>query len=325
MTETIPMVYPVAAPRRVAVGAAWLIVLIALAAGGKAVLFDTIDPDCFLHLLAADQLLSDGIGPLVDRQSFASVSAPWTPYSWLAELGMKWVWDRGGFRAAVLVHAALSAAIMAVVAGTCLIRTRAPGDNDPDDPARRHSPLHEPPVVSRLSVVVATAIAAFLSLPYLSFRPVTAAVLLLAVATLLIVRDRRMGERSRAVWCVIPLTALMVNIHLFAVTVPLFVGSLFLGALWERRSAFEPPDWPEGDRRARRGLLLLVGTGLACLATPMVRGFPAAVMHLQFDPIVTGPVIAEYQPFYRGDASDRRSDRHRAFSCGSGRCRRRGP
>jgi hypothetical protein len=32
----------------------------------------------------------------------------------------------------------------------------------------------------------------------------------------------------------------------------------------------------------------------------MLGGFPAAVMHLQFDPIVTGPVIAEYQPFYRG-------------------------
>jgi hypothetical protein len=73
------MVYGVAAPRRVALGAALLIVLIALAAGGKAVLFDTIDPDCFLHLLAADQLLSDGVGPLVDRQSFPSVSAPRTP------------------------------------------------------------------------------------------------------------------------------------------------------------------------------------------------------------------------------------------------------
>jgi len=89
-------------------------------------------------------------------------------------------------------------------------------------------------------------------MPYLSFRPVTAAVLLLAVVMLLIARDRRMGERSAAVWWVIPLTVLMVNVHLFACAVPLYVGVLLLGALWERRGAMEPPDWPEGDRRVRR-------------------------------------------------------------------------
>ena len=293
------MVYPVAAPRRVALGAALFIVLIALAAGGKAVLFDTIDPDCFLHLLAADQLLTDGIGPIVDRQSFASVSTPWTPYSWLAELGMKWVWDHGGFRWAVVVHALLSGAIVVTMAGACLVRARTPDDELSGEALFRRSPLYSVPVVSRFSVVVATAFATFMSLPYLSFRPVTAAVLLLAVAVLLVVRDRRAGERSLAVWCVIPLTALTVNIHLFAVTVPLFLGAMFLGALWERR-AFEPPDWPEGDRRAWRTGILLACTSLACFATPMVRGLPAALMHLQFDPIVTGPVIAEYQPFYRG-------------------------
>lgn len=295
------MMYRIPAPRRVAAGTALMIVLIALAAGGKAVLYDTIDPDCFLHLLAADQLLTDGIGPLVDRQSFASVPAPWTPYSWLAELGMKWVWDHGGFRAAVGVHAMLSAGIIALVAGACLIRARSPDSEISDDASvRERNPLYTPPVVSRLSVVIATALAAFLSMPYLSFRPVTAAVLLIAGVMLLIARDRRMGERSLAVWWVIPLTALMVNVHLFAVTVPMFVGTLLLGALWERRGAFEPPDWPEGDRRAWRTGLLLAGTALACLATPMLPGFPAAVLHLQFDPIVTGPFIAEYQPFYRG-------------------------
>lgn len=295
------MMYHIRAPRRVAAGTALMIVLIALAAGGKAILYDTIDPDCFLHLLAADQLLADGIGPLVDRQSFASVPTPWTPYSWLAELGMKWVWDHGGFRAAVGVHAVLSAGIIAFIAGACLVRARTP-ESEPFDGGTepQPNPLYMPPVVSRLSVIIATALGAFLSMPYLSFRPVTAAVLLIAGVMLLIARDRRMGERSLAVWWIIPLTILTINVHLFAVTIPMFVTTLFLGALWERHSAFEPPDWPEGDRRAWRTALLLAGTTLACLATPMLRGVPAAVIHLQFDPIVTGPVIAEYQPFYRG-------------------------
>jgi hypothetical protein len=180
------------------------------------------------------------------------------------------------------------------------VRARTPDEDAGDGLARRRGPAYEPPVVSRLSVVVATALSAFLAMPYLSFRPVTAAVLLLAVAMLLIARDRRMGERSAAVWWVIPLTVLMVNVHLFACAVPLYVGALFLGALWERRNGLEPPDWPDGDRRVRRNFLLLIATALACLATPMIEGFPAALAHLQFDPIVTGPVIAEYQPFYRG-------------------------
>src|SRR5688572_6749753 len=125
------MVYPVAAPRRVAVGAALLIVLVALAAGGKAVLFDTLDPDCFLHLLAADQLLTDGIGLLVDHQSFASVPRPWPPYSWLAELGMKLVWDHGGYRGAILTHALTSAALVALIAAACVAKApRLPLEDD---------------------------------------------------------------------------------------------------------------------------------------------------------------------------------------------------
>src|SRR5829696_10259538 len=81
-----------------------LLGLVALVAGGKAVLFDTLDPDCFWHLRVAEQLRQDGIGPLVDRLSFGSMKEPWTPYSWLAELLMKVVWDAGGYRAAVLAH-----------------------------------------------------------------------------------------------------------------------------------------------------------------------------------------------------------------------------
>src|SRR5687768_12862114 len=114
---------------RAARGTALLVGLLALAAAGKAVLYDTLDPDVFLHLLAADQLLDDGIGPLVDHQSFASMSRPWTPYSWLAELAMKVIWDGGGYRAAVAVHALLAAAIMAVTAVTCVVKAPSPDDD----------------------------------------------------------------------------------------------------------------------------------------------------------------------------------------------------
>src|SRR5438046_9216924 len=93
-----------------------MIALLALVAAGKAVLYDTLDPDCFWHLRVADQLHRDGIGPLVDDLSFASSKLPWTPYSWLAELGMKTLWDAGGYRAAVAAQAVMQIALLAFLA-----------------------------------------------------------------------------------------------------------------------------------------------------------------------------------------------------------------
>jgi hypothetical protein len=110
---------------------------------------------------------------------------------------------------------------------------------------------------------------------------VTAALLLLAVAAWLLQRDRRMECRSRAVWLLIPLTVLLVNIHLYAIFVPLAVAGLLTGT--------------------RRWAFLLMGTIAACLLTPMLPGVIATAWHYQFsDVMVSGHVIAEMQPFYRG-------------------------
>src|SRR4051812_40965291 len=87
-----------------------LIALIALCAGGKAILYDTLDPDTFWHLKVADQLRHEGIHPLTDHLSYQSNPQPWTPYSWLAELAMKSIWDTGGYRLAILAQALLVAA-----------------------------------------------------------------------------------------------------------------------------------------------------------------------------------------------------------------------
>ena len=104
-----------------------IVCLIALVAAAKAVLIDNLDIDCFWHLRVAEQLKSDGVGPLVDRLSFASTQAPWTPYSWLAELAMKAVWDWGGYRAAVLGNASMQAAFVLAVAACCRTARAADG------------------------------------------------------------------------------------------------------------------------------------------------------------------------------------------------------
>jgi len=314
----------------------WLFIgLIALFAGGKAILFDTLDPDCFWHLRVAAQLHRDGIGPIVDDLSFASSRQPWTPYSWLAELGMKSLWDFGGYRAAIAFTAIMQGLIVVLLAGCCV-------------EIQRGKPRY-------LSAVIATAIGTFLIMPYLSFRPVTAAFVLLFTICWLILRDQRLrnspgrkaGDRTvrmtkneisnnetmsndeiqmtkqscaplcfviryfpGIVWCVVPLTVLLTNIHLFSFFVPAIILAVAIGAMLE------------GDRRnLTRYSLLATATALACLATPMLRGLIKTIFfYSSQDKMVIGPVIAEMQSFARGPIGmdrSRRCDRHARLHRGS--------
>jgi hypothetical protein len=283
--------------RRSALGFWLLIGILALFAAGKPILFDTLDPDCFWHLRVAEQLHRDGIGPIVDDLSFASSRQPWTPYSWLAELGMKSIWDWGGYRAAVGVTAVMQGAIILLLAGCCLAIQKS---------GKRYLPA-----------VIATAIGCFLILPYLSFRPVTFAFLLLFAIAWLILRDQKLfhtpGRKAEdqsadradspidprpsgpsyqemMIWWIIPMTALLTNIHLFSFFVPAIVLAMAMGAMLQ------------GDAKAAgRYSILATATALACLTTPMLPGLVRTIFFYSAqDKMVTGPVISEMQSFARG-------------------------
>jgi hypothetical protein len=242
-----------------------LISLLVTFAASKAILYDTLDPDAFWHLRVAEQLHRDGIGPIVDHLSFMSLKTPWTPYSWLGELVMRDIWTLGGFRAAIAVQSLMIGSIFALIA----LASAARGG-------------------SRIGVAIVTFAAAYLSLPYLSFRPATAALVMFALAVWLIIRDRTGGNKTNAVWLLVLLTVLMVNVHLFAVMVPLSVAALLAGAMCERRGV------------TRYALLLLLTTA-ACCATPMLPGMIRSMWHFQTsDAMVAGPGIAELRPFYAG-------------------------
>ncbi len=283
-------------------GLCLLVCLIALVVAAKAVVLDNLDIDCFWHLRVAEQLKADGIGPLVDHLSFASIQSPWTPYSWLAELGMKALWDFGGYRAAVLAGAMMQAAFVLGIAAVC--RTARAADCDRarflppagalDDFDRR------PP---RMCAAAATAFATFISVPYLSFRPVTAALVVMTACCWLLVRDRRMGERSGLVWAVVPATALTVNLHLYAGFVPAWITALLAGSLLERWFIAEVAEHREAERRVVRYFLLLSATSGACLLTPMLPGVLAVGLHYHYrDPMVASGFIAEMRPFFWGTA-----------------------
>jgi hypothetical protein len=273
-----------APPARPIAGFVLLIALAALCAGGKAILHDTMDPDCFWHLRVADQLHRDGIGPIVDDIAFASSKRPWTPYSWLAELAMKALWDFGDYRAAVLTQAVMQSAMIVFMAMACVEMQRQPQAGG------------EP---RYFSAALATFTGGLLTLAFLSFRPVTAVFVLLWACTWLVLRDRRMGERSRALWLLVPITALATNIHLFAFFIPAVMLAMLIGAVYERRAASIDPE--ESRRRIRRYIILLSLTSLAYLATPMLPGMLRTVFFYGTrDEMVRNGRIAEMQFFARG-------------------------
>src|SRR5438445_541766 len=131
---------------------------------------------------------------VADRLAYGSNGAVWTRYSWLAELGMKWVWDWGGYRGAILAQ-------FVMVAGFVVLMGLA---------ARRRAQ-------SEIGAVVATGFGVFVSLAYLSFRPATLAIVMLAGCYLLLQR-----AQSRWVWVVVPVTAVIVNMDLYARLVPMW-------------------------------------------------------------------------------------------------------
>jgi hypothetical protein len=258
---------PLRASGRKADGFILVTAILALAAAAKAILYDTLDPDLFWHLRVGGELARQGFPrPLVDDLSFASIRTAWTPYSWLADLAMTGLWNWGGYRAAVAALAIMTALLVIFIALHALELTIA----------QFGKPRY-------LAASVATFAGMFLSLPYLSFRPVTAALVLLAAATWLLQRDRRLGSQSQAVWLVIPITVLLINIHLYAVFVPAAVVAMLIAS------------------PTRRYAILAGATMLSCLMTPMLPGVMAAAWHYQFgDVMVRSGVIAEMQPFYHG-------------------------
>ena len=250
-----------------------LLALLALLAAGKVIVADTMDPDAFWHMRVGGEIARQGWPhPLVDDLSFSTMRVAWTPYSWLAEVGMKRLWDVGGFRVALAVQAAMEAGFLVLLGlGGLELSERVSG-----------KPRY-------FASAIGTVFGGILSLAYLSFRPVTAAILLLALVGYLLLRDRRLNEKSKAVWFLPVITAVITNLHFFALFVPVWVGALLAG------------DFLQSRRVGMRGIGLFAGTLVACACTPMLPGTIKIIgSYYSSDIMVRQSTIAEFQPFYRG-------------------------
>ena len=111
----------------------------------------------------------------------------------------------------------------------------------------------------------------------------------MALCLWLTLRDRR--RSGGAVWLVVPVTAVLANVHLYVFLVPLAGGLLVLG------------DWVDG-RPVGRTVALTVAVAVASLCTPMLPGvIQTAVFYGTRDAMVSGPVIAEMRPWGRDPVS----------------------
>jgi len=156
---------------------------------------------------------------------------------------MKRLWDAGGFRAAVAVQAVMESAFVFFLGlGALEFSRRVDG-----------KPRY-------LLSGVGAAIGAILSLAYLSFRPVTAALTILAFIAWILFRDRRLQQKSKLVWIHSPAHGLP-HQHSFLRPVRSPLAAALLSG-----------DVLEKSPRIRRGLLLFLASLAACCLTPMLPG-----------------------------------------------------
>ncbi len=248
----------------------WLAVaLLALIAAEKVVMVDAIDPDAFWHLRVADQISRDGVRPIVDDLSYMSQREPWTPYSWLAELGMRQIVNRCGLmRGAVMTHLIVAMTLVLISALAC---------RDASDRGRE------------IPVLIGVLLAGMWTQWFVAFRPVSMAFVVLSISAWLLLRDRQMDERSRAVWIIPILVGLCINLHFFAMMMLAWIGALVAGAIIER------------DRRGvKRYALLLIASAIGLLATPMLPGMLRSIQRFAAaDPVVASGTIVEMTYVWR--------------------------
>ena len=213
--------------------------------------------DLAYHLRAGGTFLDTREIPMRDSFTFTADGAPWLNQQWLAQVILAGFYRVAGWTGLVLLRALLVGTLFALVLET----GRIAGLN------RRTAAW------LALAVFVVSAVA-------LGLRPQLFGMVLFASVVLLIVARR---QHPRALWLVVPLTALWANIH----------GSFFLGPLVVGLA------WVEDvhDRRpnARQTLAISLLAALAAVLNPLGPQVWLYALGLTTNPLVTAR-ITEWQP-----------------------------
>jgi tetratricopeptide (TPR) repeat protein len=191
------------------------------------------DMDIWWHLRAGREILARHAIPRTDTYIFAAPGAPWIDLHWGFQVLAAWIFDHGGFAALTL-----AAAVAGAVAIALLLAATVPGR-------------------STVAVVWCWLPAVFVMSARFYPRPEILSLMCLA-AYLLVLRTA--DRTPRALWLLVPIQLVWVNVQGLFVLGPIVLACWLLGRAVERRRS-SAPRWSD-----RWGAPL--GVALVCLANP---------------------------------------------------------
>jgi len=236
--------------------------LLVLAAAALADRSRMVDPDLFMNLFSARDILAAGGLPGVDTHSFAREALPWTDYEWLARVIQLAVYEAGGGPGLVLLRAGQAG----IAAAALFLAARRAGASTA--------------AASVALLVCWPAVAHFMLLRARAFSFVMLVLVILAVV------EHRRGNRFAA-WALVPLMLIWVNMH-GAWLLGLGVGVLAL------IDAFQP--WSSAKQgRGRLALALVLAVG-----TTFVHPAGGGLLEAVFRTVTgtAGQSISEWQPLW---------------------------
>lgn len=197
------------------------------------------DGDFWFHLKTGEYIVHTGMVPRTDLFSFTNYGRSWIAHGWLSATVFYVVYSRFGFNALIFLFAILTALAFWI--------------------AFRRSDCH--PIVGGF----ATLLGVLTVLPTVGVRPRVFTLLLTSVFLALLTRYARCGK-GRAIWWLVPLMALWVNLHGGFLIGLVLVGLTVVGIPLDAWAAGEKIG-PLGPR-LRTLALILLGSLLASLLNP---------------------------------------------------------
>ena len=168
------------------------------------------DGDTGWHIRTGEYILDNRTVPAADFFSYTKPGEPWFAWEWLSATIMGALHRFAGLKAVVL-----GASLVIIAFSTILLRQMI----------WRGSNLYAALVLSLLGIGAS-------SIHYLA-RPHLSTLVLLPSCLWLVERDRR--QRTRAVWLLVPVTAVWVNLHGGFLALVTCLGLLAVGSIAERR------------------------------------------------------------------------------------------
>src|SRR6266542_198722 len=225
------------------------------------------DGDFWWHLKTGQYIIQNRTIPKVDLYSFTNYGKPWVAHEWLSEAIFYIVYSRLGFNSLIFIFAVLTALAFWI--------------------AFRRSNSH--PFIGGAAALLGV----WTVIPTIGVRPRVFTLLLASVYLALLVWYARRGE-GRAVWWLVPLTALWVNLHAGFLIGLVLIGLTIIGIPLDGLASGERlgPLWP----RVRTLGFVLLGCLLVVMLNPhgpRIYTFPFEIF---FSPIQQKVVVDWISP-----------------------------